>query len=84
MIVNFFENKSNGLDIAPCLRGTTRDFLSCQNLQHVNVTTDIEEFMLSVESNITDSIYTIILTDNSREISDFIAEFIAHKSKGLL
>ena len=52
-----------------------------QNFQHVDVTTDIEEFMLSVESNITDSIYTMRLTDNLREVSDFIAGFIAHKSK---
>ena len=41
-----------------------------QILQHVDVTTVIEEFMLSVESNITDSIYTMRLTDNSREVSD--------------
>ena len=52
-----------------------------QNFQHVDVTTDIEEFMLSVESNITDSIYTMRLTDNSRKISDFITGFIAHESK---
>ena len=52
-----------------------------QNFQPVDVTTDIEEFMLFVESNITDSNYTIRLTNNSREVSDFIAGFIAHKSK---
>ena len=37
--------------------------------------------MLSVESNITDSNYTMELIDNSREVSYFIAGFIAHKSK---
>ena len=52
-----------------------------QNLQAVDVTTDIEEFMLSVESNITDSNYTMRLAANSREVSDLIAGFIAHKSK---
>ena len=52
-----------------------------QNLQPVDVTTDIEEFMSSVESNITDSNYAMRLTDNSREVSNFIAGFIAHKSK---
>ena len=52
-----------------------------QNLQPVDVTSDIEEFMLSVERNITDSNYTMRLTDNSREVSDFIARFIVHKSK---
>ena len=38
-----------------------------QNLQPVDVTTDIEKFILSVESNITDSNYTMRLTDNSRK-----------------
>ena len=56
-----------------------------QNLQPVDVTTDIEEFMLSVESNIWYIWYiwynTMRLLDNSREVSDFIAGFIAHKSK---
>ena len=52
-----------------------------QNLQHVDVTTDIEEFMLFVESNRTDSNYTMRFTDNSKEVPYFIAGFIAHKSK---
>ena len=52
-----------------------------QNLQPVDVRINIEELILSVESIITDSNYTMRLTDNSREISNFIAEFIAHKSK---
>ena len=47
------------------------------NLQQVNITTDIEEFMLFVESNITDSNYTMKLNDNLREV----VGFIAHKSK---
>ena len=34
-----------------------------QNLSSVDVTTDIEEFMLSVESNITNLKYTMRLTD---------------------
>ena len=48
-----------------------------QNFQPVDVTTNIEEFALSVESNITDLNYTMILTDNSREVSNFINGFIA-------
>ena len=39
-----------------------------QNLQPVDVTTYIEEFMLSVELNITDSNYTVRLTYNSIEV----------------
>ena len=48
-----------------------------QNFQPVDVTTNIEEFALSVKSNITDLNYTMILTDNSREVSNFINGFIA-------
>ena len=43
---------------------------------HFDVTTDIEEFILSVESNINDSNYTMRLIDNSRDF--IIAGLIAH------
>ena len=52
-----------------------------QNLQLVDVKTDIEAFMLFVESNITDSNYTMRFNENSEEVSDFIAGLISHKSE---
>ena len=48
-----------------------------QNFHPVDVTTDIKEFMLSVESNTTDSNFIMKLTDNSKQVSDFIAGIIA-------
>ena len=50
-----------------------------QNLQHVDVTTDIEEFMLSVDSYITDSIYTIklLIIREKSQISSLNSLFIS-------
>lgn len=52
-----------------------------QNFLHDDNTREAEELLSSVESKMDDAKYTMVLSQESREVSDFIAGFIAQKAR---